>query len=47
MSRLRLRKPWKIIGLPFNILGSLFAWMVFDVSWKEAWTGELNEENNA
>jgi hypothetical protein len=40
-KELRIRKPWKILFLPFNILGTLAVWILFDVTLKQAWRGEL------
>lgn len=41
MGKLALRKPYKILFMPFNLLASLIAWALFSVSFREAWTGDL------
>lgn len=48
MGKLRPRKGIRVIGnivyLPINLLVSLFLWVVLDISFKEAWTADLENE---
>lgn len=50
MSRpLKVRSQWSLLKVPFFILfspflllGTLVIWLLFDISFKEAWKGELD-----
>lgn len=44
MKTLKTRKYWKTLALPFNLIGSLVVWVIFDLTWAEAWNGELSYE---